>query len=541
MPTTASDMSRETSKMADSQHEQQTQGGKGLRHKIAHDEFVKHGDKALAMAEDRVLLTEADSRRICRKTDLNILPLLCWVYFLQILDKSVIGYSAVFGLRQHAGLVGNQYSTIGAVGYYAQLGAQPLAAYLLVKLPVRQMMPAIVFCWGVSLCGMAASNNFGSLVGTRFLLGFFEAACLPLFSLVTISWYRRSEQPLRVAAWYGTNGVATMLGSAISYGLGHINSSVLYSYQIIFLVFGLITVITAPILYFRLDNSIVSARFLSEDDRKKGVERLRANNTGVVNTEFKWKQVLELFIEPKTWLFLAMSFCVNVGASVSNVFGPLILQGLVGFSSYTAILLNIPFGALQLIVILASSWAAYKFKTKSWIFGMAMVPVVIGVAILYALPHEKSNQGGLLVGYYLIAFVFSANPLIVSWMSANTAGATKKAAAFTAFNAASSAGNICGPYLFKSTDAPDYYPGLKAVLAIFCVLVGLVALQAVNLAYLNKRKEKQRVANGKPAKITDRSMTNKYEAEDEAKDASLGQMAFLDLTDGQNDEFQYLL
>lgn len=240
---------------------------------------------------------------------------------------------------------------------------------------------------------------------------------------------------------------------------------------------------TAPILWFRLDNSIVTARFLSEDDRKKGVERLRANNTGVVNTEFKWKQVLELFIEPKTWLFLAMSFCVNVGASVSNVFGPLILQGLVGFSSYTAILLNIPFGALQLLVILASSWAAYRFKTKSWIFGLAMVPVVIGVAILYALPHNSSNQGGLLVGYYLIAFVFSgerlplrlgalsfslassswsvltsrsptANPLIVSWMSANTAGATKKAAAFTAFNAASSAGNICGPYLFKAEDAP---------------------------------------------------------------------------------------
>lgn len=134
----------------------------------------------------------------------------------------------------------------------------------------------------------------------------------------------------------------------------------------------------------------------------------------------------------------------------------------------------------------------------------------------------------------------TANPLIVSWMSANTAGQTKKAAAFTAFNAASSAGNICGPYLFKATDAPDYYPGLKAVLAIFCVLVGLVALQAVNLAYLNKRKERQRVANGKPAKIADLSMTRKYEAAADEKDG-LGQMAFLDQTDAQNDEFVYLL
>lgn len=202
------------------------------------------------------------------------------------LDKSVIGYSAVFGLKTNAGLVGKQYSTIGAVGYYAQLGAQPLGAWLLVKVPIRTLLPIIVFCWGVSLCGMAASNNYGSLVATRFLLGLFEALCLPAFAMVTSAWYRRAEQPLRVAAWYGTNGLATMLGSLICYGLGHVKSTVLYSYQIIFLVFGLITVISAPVLWWRIDNNITEARFLTPEDRIKGVERLRANNTGISNTEF---------------------------------------------------------------------------------------------------------------------------------------------------------------------------------------------------------------------------------------------------------------
>lgn len=43
------------------------------------------------------------------------------VYFLQIADKTIIGLSAVYGLRRDAKLVGNQYSTIGAIGYYAQL------------------------------------------------------------------------------------------------------------------------------------------------------------------------------------------------------------------------------------------------------------------------------------------------------------------------------------------------------------------------------------------------------------------------------------
>lgn len=37
------------------------------------------------------------------------------------------------------------------------------------------------------------------------LLGWWEAAAIPVYSVVTISFYRRSEQPLRVAAWYGAS------------------------------------------------------------------------------------------------------------------------------------------------------------------------------------------------------------------------------------------------------------------------------------------------------------------------------------------------
>jgi hypothetical protein len=52
--------------------------------------------------------------------------------------------------------------------------------------------------------------------------------------------------------------------------------------------------------------------------------------------------------------------------------------------------------------------------------------------------------------------------------------------------------------------------------------------------FMNKQKEKERVANGKPAKLTDRSMDRTYAAGD-ATDV-LGQNAFLDLTDKENDE-----
>ncbi|KAI5479397.1 hypothetical protein MNV49_003731 [Pseudohyphozyma bogoriensis] len=491
-------------------------------------EELKHADKALALAENRVEVSDEDSRRICRKIDTHVLPLLGWIYFLQILDKTIIGYAAIFGLKTNAHLVGDEYSTVGAIGYYAQLGAQPLAAFLLVKYPVRYTMPVIVTCWGASLCGMAGSTNYAGLLGSRFLLGWFEAAALPLFSVITIAWYRRAEQPWR--------GLANVIGAPLVYGLGQVRHAALYSYQIIFLVTGLITVVSGIAIYFWIDSSVVEARFLTPEDRAKGVERLRANNQGVVSNEFKWGQVGELMLEPKTWLFIAMSFFVNVGASVSTVFGPLLLQGLVGLDAETSVLLNMPFGTLQIILIFLFTWLATRFKTKSVMLAAATLPIIMGLAILYAVPRTDSNEGPLLFGYYMLPFLFATNPLIVSWMAANTSGQSKKTAAMCAFNAASAAGNILGPYLFKAEYAPDYIPSLKAVMGIFCGLFATVLIQVANLRYLNKRKEAQRVQHGKPAKLADYSMNQKFEVG--AADDNLGENAFLDMTDKENDEFQ---
>lgn len=48
------------------------------------DSVRKHGDRALALVgSERVVLTDEDNKRIRKKTDHRILPILVWVYFLQ--------------------------------------------------------------------------------------------------------------------------------------------------------------------------------------------------------------------------------------------------------------------------------------------------------------------------------------------------------------------------------------------------------------------------------------------------------------------------
>lgn len=81
-------------------------------------------DKAgqlLKAADHSVVVTPTENKRILRKIDLAILPIILFTYCLQFLDKSTLSYASVFGILDDANLHGDQYSWLGAVVYVAQL------------------------------------------------------------------------------------------------------------------------------------------------------------------------------------------------------------------------------------------------------------------------------------------------------------------------------------------------------------------------------------------------------------------------------------
>lgn len=161
--------------------------------------------------EGRIVVTPDDDRRVLRRIDLVILPIMLSVYFLQGLDKATLSYASVFGLIADAGLVGDQYSWLGSIVYLAQLFMQPIIAYLLVRLPIGKFTSAMVLCWGITLSCMAAAHNFGGLLATRFFLGAFEASVAPSFIAITQMWWRRREQTVRTSYWYAMNGITFMV------------------------------------------------------------------------------------------------------------------------------------------------------------------------------------------------------------------------------------------------------------------------------------------------------------------------------------------
>ncbi|KAL1855825.1 hypothetical protein VTK73DRAFT_8459 [Phialemonium thermophilum] len=154
-----------------------------------------------------------EEHSVVRRVDLRLLPLLLGAYFFQQLDKSSLSYVSIFGISEDAHLTSSQYSWLGSILYLAQLVMQPLAAFLLVKLPTGKLLAGAIFFWGASLTIMSACRDFKSLLGLRFCLGAFEAMIAPCCVAVTQMWWRRGEQTMRNSFWNAMNGVTAIIGS----------------------------------------------------------------------------------------------------------------------------------------------------------------------------------------------------------------------------------------------------------------------------------------------------------------------------------------
>lgn len=504
-------------------------------------------DKAallVSSAGGRVLVTADENARILRKIDLVILPILLAVYSLQSLDKTSLSYAAVFGLAKDTGLHGEEYSWLGSIVYVAQLVMQPLVAVMLVKLPLGKFISCMVFLWSVILCGMVGSRNFGGLMATRFLLGAAEASVAPAFIAVVQMWYRRSEQTNRNACWYAMLGVVNMLGSLLSWGLGHIHSKHLHSYQIIFLFCGMLTVVVSGLCFIFMPDSPMTAKFFTHEEKLIAVERLRMNQMGVASGVWKWDHFREAMLDLKTWCWFAMLMAVSIPSGGISTFGPLIVQAF-GYSSFSAILFNIPFGAVQMVATLGGAWLATRLKMKSPVLILLCIPPIIGLIILLVVDHTKEHRASLLVGYYLISFYPGISPLIYSWSGQNTGGDTKRKVTTGVLFVGASAGNIIGPHLFTQAEAPKYRRGLRSNLALFIAIIVIVLLAASYIKILNKKHAARRVALGKSAEVVDLSMETGDKVREaggaiNAEDGGLGEKAFDDETDLNNEDFIYL-
>ncbi|KAF3007932.1 hypothetical protein E8E13_011223 [Curvularia kusanoi] len=467
--------------------------------------------------------TSEEVKKTLRKIDTRIVPILFFTYLLQYLDKNGINYASAFGLQEGTNLKGQDYSWLGSIFYFGYLAGQYPAGYLLQRLPMAKFLGCCTLGWGVILMTTPACHNFAGMAANRFLLGLLEATVNPGFVLIMSMWYTSAEQPLRLGAYYCTNGIATMFGGLIGYAVGHIKTG-LPRWMYVFLIFGSVSTLMGIAILLFLPDLPTTAKFLTKRQRGIAVERVSGNRQGVKNKHFKVYQAWQTLYDPKTWILFVMATGAQIPNSALTTFSSMIIKSF-GVDTLGTQYLQIPGGAVQFVSLLAGSYICTHWpNTRCLTMTVANIICIIGASLLVALPSH--NKWGRLVALWMCYFQGLGFSMSLTIVSSNIAGYTKKqltgAFLFTGY----CVGNIIGPQTFKSSEAPGYKSAYIAMLIGYSVKLVAVLVLFAYMWSVNKKR--------------DRESASGIQLTDEEKKAAI-EAGMHDVTELDNKGFRYIL
>ncbi|KAG2730711.1 hypothetical protein G9P44_006288 [Scheffersomyces stipitis] len=296
------------------------------------------------MEDVAISIDDETNKRLRRMINTRILPCMIGTYFLQALDKGTLSFASIMGIRDDANLVGQQYSWLTTCTYLAVLVWELPTNWIIQKVPVVKYLCFNIIAWGIVLACHALGKNFAILVTVRTLLGFFECCCQPCFILLSSMWYKRSEQATIVALWYMMNGGQQIVGGLLAYCFTLITGASLRNWEILFLVYGCITVVWGIFILYWTPDSPMKAKCFSEKDKRLMVERVRSNQTGLQNRKFKREHVIEALGDPQTYCYFLIQFLTALPTSGLGAYANIIIASF-GFSILQTQLLAMVLGA----------------------------------------------------------------------------------------------------------------------------------------------------------------------------------------------------
>ncbi|RMY10163.1 hypothetical protein D0867_08486 [Hortaea werneckii] len=360
-----------------------------------------------------VEVSEAESKRLRRLIDTRVLPITIVTYFLQALDKGTMSFTSIMGIREDTNLKGQEYSWLTTCIYIAILIVEYPINRLVQILPIGKFLGTAIIGWGAILCLHAACHNFKGLVTVRTLLGIFEAVCQPTFLVMSGMWYKRSEQAetgeiytatlffsenvclrrlwVAVTYWYMMNGGQQIVGGLLAYCFSLIpEGRALASWQAIFIAYGCLSVLYGLFVLYWLPDSPMRAKCFSEDDKRKMIERVRSNETGLQNKTFRPEQVKEALLDIQTWCYCFIQICTTLPTSGLGAFANIIISGF-GFTVLQTQLLAMVLGAFIIVILLTSTWLVKKTQQNLWVMLGFVVPSFVGTIVLMTVHNDDQK------------------------------------------------------------------------------------------------------------------------------------------------------
>ncbi|OBR07347.1 Pantothenate transporter liz1 [Colletotrichum higginsianum IMI 349063] len=469
-------------------------------------------------------------RKLKRKVDLRLLPMIVIMYILNYIDRNNIAAARLAGLERDLKLDPNssQFQTAVSILFVGYLLMQVPSNLFLNKIGKPALyLPTCMVVWGVISAATAACRNYAGLLAIRFLLGFVEAAYFPGCLYYLSCWYTREELGLRTTVLYTGSLISGAFSGLISAGItGNMDGARgLGAWQWLFLIEGVVTVAVAFGAYFVLPNFPRTTSWLDEEETALAVWRLQQDigeddwtSSGEQTFWHGFKTALE---DVKTWILVCMSisrslsslmytvprhpfearlttdklvlvFSIVASGSITNFF-PTVVQTL-GYSPVVSLLLTCPPYVLCVITTCLNAWHADRTGER---YLHIVLPLCVAMAafILGAATHTTAPRYVSMM--LMVPGIYTGYTTALAWISNSLPRPPAKRAAALAFiNAVSNCSSIYASYLYPKSDGPQYTAAfVHNCVACFVAVCAATVLRTV-LVRLNRRLERGEFVEG---------------------------------------------
>ncbi|GJD04331.1 pantothenate transporter [Colletotrichum higginsianum] len=380
---------------------------------IVPDDATTLSDSELAREAALTALTVEEEKKLIRKVDWRLIPLLAMLYLVKKLDESNVGLLKLNAtpfrpstppralsepvsqarimnkgternILTQLDVTSDQYGMVTVLYTVPYILAEIPSNLLLKRFKPSRWQSRIMLSWGIVTACTAAVHNLGGLYACRFLLGLTEAGMFPGIILQLSYWYRPDEIAVRLM-WI------------------------------------------CP-----------SAAKLPRSSEKN----------------FAGSEIIASLKDKRLWLFTLSWALMTCGKNGIDFYRPSIIANM-GFSDIaTAQVLNIPTSAVAIFLILSLGTWSNKAKIPLPLFPIGCTVVIVAMySILVVYPNDIGVYIGMMIG---VACGTAWFPLMWPWRAQTVNGATGSAFAIGFVNSYGQVGDALGPQMFQEKYAPSY-------------------------------------------------------------------------------------
>nr|XP_018264181.1 uncharacterized protein I303_04063 [Kwoniella dejecticola CBS 10117]OBR86339.1 hypothetical protein I303_04063 [Kwoniella dejecticola CBS 10117] len=377
----------------------------------------------------------------------------------------------VGGMQADLKLTSSDYSLVLSIFFVGYLLNEIPCNLILSRSKPRIFLPTVMVLWGAMSIGAKGVTSLGGMIAFRFFLGIVEAGFFPGVMLLMSCWYKPGEMSKRIALFYTASLVSGAFGGLLAGGIidGLEGAGGTRGWKWLFIIEGLITVVIASAAYFILPNYPTTTHWLSDSERDLAVARLAVGREQGTDISHR-AAFIGAFKDPKTYVFMLIYNVTNSVGTISYFF-PTLMSSL-GYKGNKSQYMTVPIYIVALIISVAMGYNSDRTGQKAFHVLAACIWGIVSFIIVVTVHNNAVRYAFICFGG---AAIWSAIPILLSWIVTMFEGRSTRAVSIAAINGVGNLSSVYGSFFWPASDAPQYIPG-------FCVTIALMAFAGVLVA-----------------------------------------------------------